>query len=446
MRARHLTYWIAPQALGLLLYWPGLTAWFQKDDFAWLGLRQAFDEGQSLAWVFFVPLAQGTIRTISERLFFFSLYSMFGLHALPYRLLAFATFGAALALLMLVCEKLTGSRAAAFCSAMLWNANASLSVPMSWTSDYNKLLWSLCLLAMLWCLIRFGETGQPRFYFAHAAIFIAGFFVLELNVVWPAIAVTYSLLYARKIFWRVVPLFLVSGIYTAIHLYVAPLPSSGPYQMHWDAHVFTTLMSYVNWAFGPGWGRIIGIVSSRYRSSLSLLVAVGIIAFLYGRLRERDWRVLLFPAWFLIVLAPLLPLRDHASAEYAAVPSIGLAMLGGWGVASARRGSAIAKLVALAALVSYFGTSIPAGWRTTVSFHDRSRRIETFFNEVRALAPADRTVFLTGLSEEIKVDAVAHRPFRLVGIREVYLLSNGSQLDPSAIVLDASSGHVRAVQ
>src|SRR6266700_676939 len=110
--ARVVARWAVAPLLALLLYWGGLTAWFQKDDFVWLGLRDMLAAGRSLAWILFSPQAQGTIRTLSERLFFLSLTATFGLNPLPFRLVAFLTFGAALVLLQLVCTRLTGSRAA----------------------------------------------------------------------------------------------------------------------------------------------------------------------------------------------------------------------------------------------------------------------------------------------------------------------------------------------
>lgn len=63
-------YWLIPPLFCLVLYKRGLTAWFQADDFAWLGLRlQVHDQG-SLLHALFAPMAQGTIRPWSERAFF----------------------------------------------------------------------------------------------------------------------------------------------------------------------------------------------------------------------------------------------------------------------------------------------------------------------------------------------------------------------------------------
>src|SRR5262245_23771522 len=127
-------FWLGPPLLLLALYWSGLTAWFQKDDFNWLALREHVDSWSSFWWALFAPLAQGTIRTLSERVFFMSFSYLFGLHALPFRMVAFLTQSASLILLSSVCFKLTGSRAAGFWAAILWTVNSALAIPLAWTA------------------------------------------------------------------------------------------------------------------------------------------------------------------------------------------------------------------------------------------------------------------------------------------------------------------------
>src|SRR5258708_1892427 len=138
------------------------------------------------------------------------------MHALPFRCWAFLTFACSLALASLVCTKLTGSRAAGFWTAILWTANTGVAVALSWTSVYYELLCAFVLLWSFWFLLRYEETGERRFYVAQLVTFILGFFVLELNVVYPAIATVYALCCARHILRRVLPLFAISALYAAM--------------------------------------------------------------------------------------------------------------------------------------------------------------------------------------------------------------------------------------
>lgn len=78
--------------LGLLIYWRVPAIWFQNDDFAWLGFASGVRGGRSLADAMFTPYAQGTVRVLSERLFFLVFFNAFGLHAVPYRVWTIATW------------------------------------------------------------------------------------------------------------------------------------------------------------------------------------------------------------------------------------------------------------------------------------------------------------------------------------------------------------------
>ncbi len=82
-------YWAIPPLISLLLYWPGLTAWFQKDEFVSLNLYNTVHTWKDFVWVTFTPFAPGTSRVISERLFFLSFYSLFGMNAFPSAVLHF---------------------------------------------------------------------------------------------------------------------------------------------------------------------------------------------------------------------------------------------------------------------------------------------------------------------------------------------------------------------
>lgn len=424
---RKAAFWTLPSLLSLLLYWPGLTAWFQKDDFAWLGLRRLLDRNEhDLWWVLFAPLAQGTVRTLSERVFFLSFYSLFELHALPYRLLVFATEAATLALLCLVCMRLTRSRAAGFWAAVLWTVNSTVAFVMSWTAIYYELLCSFVFLLAFLLLLKYIETGERRFYVGQWIVFLLGFGVLELNVVYPALALAYGLCCARGAIRQILPLFIPSAIYTVLHTLAAPFAASGPYKMYWNLSVFSTFWTYWKIALGPNRLIYLGIYPSALRSLLTIALMAGIFGFLAWKLWRRQWLAAFFAAWFVIVLAPLLPLRDHISDYYLTVPLLGPAMLAGWAAVSGWRAGMFARTASVALVAAYLCVAIPVARVNAVSFADRSHRIETV---LRSIVQANqktpgRTIVLKGLDFDMFWSAIVHRPLRLYGIDDVYVLGS----------------------
>jgi len=420
--------------LALALYWPGLVCWFQKDDFVGLNLFRLAQGEKGYLWALFAPIAQGTTRTLSERIFFMSLSAVFGPEPLPYRCVAFLTFIASLILLGALCSKLTGSRVAGFWAMILWTANSALGYVLSWTAIYYQILCAFFFLAGIWLLVRYAETGKTRFYVAQWATFLLGFGVLEVNVVYPALAAMYALCCVRRIFWKTLPMFAVSALFAWWHTRVAPLPSSGPYKLYWDASIFSTLWTYWKWALGPSRLIFLRFYPSPFRSLLTVALMAGLLGFLAWKLYRRQWVAAFFPAWFLIVFGPFLPLRDHIDASYLTVPLIGLAMWGGWGVASGWKAGRAGKIAAAALLAVYLCVSIPLARVVVDSFYDRSVNVRNLVLGVvdQVDDRTDKLVLLTGVDQEMFVSAIWHHPFEVFDLNNVWLSPGGSTLDMPA--------------
>ena len=194
VRLASVAFWLVPPLLCLALYWRGFTAWFRADDFAWLGTGIYIQNFHDFLVAIFAPMAQGTIRPLSERAFFMAGFSLFGLDALPFKIVIFATQFANLALVASIGARLTGLRWAGFFAAIFWVLNASGIEPLGWSCVYNQVLCGFFLLLAFHFLLRYVETGERRYNLYQWAAFLLGFGALELNVVYPAIAAAYTLL------------------------------------------------------------------------------------------------------------------------------------------------------------------------------------------------------------------------------------------------------------
>ncbi len=167
---------------------------------------------------------------------------------------------------------------------------------------------------------------------------------------------------------------------------------------------------------GPRQLILLGIPPSLFRSSLTVLLTLGLAVFLICKLRRRQWLAAFFPAWFVIVLAPLLPLRDHIDLAYLTVPTLGLAMWGGWALVSSWSANRLARYVGIVLLVIYLCVSVPVAREITVSFYDRSQKIRKLVLGVVALSrnQPEKMVLLRGVEPDMFWSAVYARPFRRV--------------------------------
>ena len=425
-RALGAAYWAVPPLLCTALYWYGIKAWFQADDFAWLALKMDITGWHSLVDAMFGPRAQGTIRPWSERAFFMLFYSLFGLDALPFRVFVFMTQAANLVLAASIVRRLTGSRAAGFWAAVFWTANSSLAWVMTWTSAYNQAMCAFFLLLAFHFLLRFIETGRRRYEVLEWLVFLLGFGAQELNVVYPALAAAYTLLCARPHFRRTLALFVPSALYLALHMRIAP-STGGLYTMHYDLSMFRTLATYWAWTAGPAW------LLTPWATPVALVVAGllvvtgALLGFAAWRAVRRDFLPLFFLAWYLIAIAPLLPLRDHLTDYYPFIPSIGFAMLGGFAVVTAWRHNAWWKAAAVAAAAIYLLLAAPRARDTSEWLYLRSRRVERLVlgvGRAHELHPF-KAILLHNVDETLFGTAVLDQPFRL--FNAVVFLTPGSE-------------------
>lgn len=209
---------LAPIAFLFWFYRKAFRVWFQQDDFAWLQFRQNLHTASDWLWGLFTPLAQGTVRPISERLFFIWGAEFFFLDPRPMHLVVAATQIANVLLLFSLVMRLLASRAAACLACFLWLCAAGMATPMSWLSTYNQVLISFVFLAGLRAFIAFADSGRARWLAACWTVFVLGFGVLEINVVFPALLTAWSLIYRRELWRRTLPFWILSVIYAVGHV------------------------------------------------------------------------------------------------------------------------------------------------------------------------------------------------------------------------------------
>ncbi len=419
--ARRIACYAIPLLFCLAVHRRDLRMWFFNDDFAWLGLPQLVHSPGDLVYVLFSPMAEGTVRTLSERLFFLVFSSVFGLHSPPFRVWAFLTTFASIVLLIQITRRLTGSALAGALAAMLWTANAGLALAIGWSSAYNQIAFAFFLLLAFRLLLLYIDTKQRKYWIWQWVVFILGFGALELNVMYPVLAAGYALCCARPYFRKTLLLFIPSVLFAAWHYFLIPAPTDPYYHPYFGAALLATFWQYWSYALGalrdapedwrPLW---LGL-------SCTLLVTVALVLFAVGKLRKRDWLPMFLMAWFLAMILPVLPFKNHFTEYYVTVPAIGLAILAGWALSQARG----ALLVAAAGLCAvYLTVSIQD---TTVAeryFYDRSRKLKYLITALQALPKpeASKKIILAGVNNDLFWTGFLDDPFRLIGITDIYLL------------------------
>lgn len=441
-RAVRAAYWLTPIAFCLALYWLGLRCWFQMDDFAWLNLRNLFTDFHSFLAAMFAPMAQGTIRPLSERGFFMVFSGLSGLHPLPYRLFVFLNQSVNILLVMLVTRKLTKSALAGFLAPLLWLVNTSLVTPMTWTSAYNEIQWATFLLLSFYLFLRYTETGERRFYWAQWLTFVLGFGSLEINVVYPAVAALYAVIFARRYWLSTLPMFVASAAFAVAHR----LASSNAQGFYYDMDFHVRSLLNVLWQY---WNILLGVpgyVHLRGRPvwwgyAAVLLLTSAILGFAAWQAWKRRFLPLFWLGWFLIILSPLLPLHNHVTDYYVHMPAIGIAMLAAYAIALAwQRGWTRAALAAALALLYMVPSAIAGriGVRYNFDHGDRVRVLIQSVAYAKRIHPG-KTILLKDVDDELFWDAIYDSPFHIFGWNDVFVTPDSRpkiQADPHAAPID----------
>ncbi len=415
-------WWVAPSLLCLLIHYRGLLAWFQADDFAWLGQWQRIKDGSTIWRELFSPTVHGTLRPLSERAFFLILSYWFPDDALPFRIVVFATQFANVALLAWLARRLTASKAIGFWAALLWAVNPNLDTVMNWSSAYMQALCGLCLLGGFHLYLNWVETGRRVWYWLQWLVFLTGFLVLETMVVYPALLAAHAFFADRKRLKALIPMFAASAAYTAFHMWYAPKQAQGVYSLHFDGWMLVTLLRYVRVAVSPlrvGWHQLRNWpVNFPYAG---ILIAA-LLAAAWWAWRKKEWRAAVFAAWFLLPLAPVLPLREHVTPYYLTLPLIGLSMFGAWALVEAWRANAAWRWTASLLVMAFLTSGVRDAMARSRWFYDNSvscREIIHCASAARRAFPT-KIILLTGLSDDLFWRVFVDFGFRAFGIQGVY--------------------------
>jgi hypothetical protein len=424
-------FWLVPVfLLALYLHYPTYRIWFYADDFAWLGLRQSIQQPADVWHALFSPQAQGTVRFLSERAWFLVLESIGGLNATVFRTANMLALLLAAWLLADVVRRITGSRVAAALSAALWLAQTGLFIAFSWASSINQILLVVFVMGAMRFLLIAHETNRHGYYLLAWATFLLGFGALESNMMFSAMALAWALLLAPQR-WKAAAAFLVPTLcFVIVHLFLIPRNASdSTYRMFIDGDLLTTLRSYAAVAFTP-----IQLLTYRPQALSKVVVFVLAAGFALSLLLAlwRSWRVedrapLLFFLWSVLLLAPVLPLKNHISHYYLASVAVGLAASVGTLVARQTalwaRGMGLSWVLLLLVSGLYVGRSVQK-----IYFHRAApvRALVAGVARAAQLHPG-KQILLAGMTDDLFWTGFYDHPFRLVGAPQVALFPGEEQ-------------------
>ncbi|WP_031500945.1 hypothetical protein [Bryobacter aggregatus] len=383
-----------------ILFWFGLHAGYVQDDFAWLNLNSRLLQGDGLSTLLFAPMAQGTVRTLSERLPYLLSAHFFGFDPLPMRIL-----WAVLSLLnvWIWVKLLRLPLPSALLCIAIWYLNPALEKAQLWPAALNQTMQALAIGLALWLHDR-PKWLLPVFCLSllvHELCLLIPFYLLAMDG-WPIL---------RKAYWRVMAgisiLFFLghrwAGRSLANHTYQISL---GPQEwLHNLLHYFQ-LATPQSWLF---WLAFLGLAAlacwpSRIRLTALPFALLSTVLVYCSLPNIQNGYYLFVPLAGCVLLLALVFRKAAEQSESLGAVALGLGLL----------------LLSAELRVSY------PKLQKNVAESTRFRSVIELASQQAQLDP-ERPVVVSGLSMGLYSLGWRDSPFRVIGVRNVYLAPEESR-------------------
>jgi hypothetical protein len=293
---------------------------------------------------------------------------------------------------------------------------------MLWASVYNQVLISFLMIAAAYCLVRYAESGQQRWWILLWAAYLAGFGALESAVLFPLLALLYARWQAphltRRLLWLLAP----AVMFALLHAFVIPKSASPIYRAYFDAAMLKNFLRYFGWSAGPArLGTNVAPELGRWGLAIAGLCGVTAAYFALWRWLKGDRLGFWMLAWFALFLLPVLPLKNHVSDYYVTLPSAGLAMLGGWALAAAWGTNWPGRIAASVLAAAYVWGSVTEVRSIQSVLVRRSLGLRDTVEAAAAAHAAGKRVVLAGVSDDLFDSGFQDGAFATMGIAQVWL-------------------------
>jgi hypothetical protein len=306
---------LAAVVAGVIVFHRALATWFSQDDF--YGLARA----AGLA-----PRIAGVWRWLSHQAFFDVLRPLAGLDPLPYHVAGLTAHAATAVLLAVLLARRVGPPAA-LVGAVFFAAHPALFTALYWIAAIGDVLALLFGLAALLLVTRRDATrwlALPAFALSLLA--------KESSLLLPLAALAFT---PRRPRGRD-PVVLSLAALAALHLgaFVAGnafgvrdrSSAMTPYAIGWGANLWENALTYLGWTANflvPTVRSFTDAVDRGVHPWGIALAALWFVGAAWRPLRERGW--LMAGALWLLLIAPVLPLRNHTYHYYLYAPLAGMA-------------------------------------------------------------------------------------------------------------------------
>jgi hypothetical protein len=344
-RAFRIAFGAALALLEYLLYFRPDPHFFVGDTIHWFYVRHHSIRDFVLS--FFRLDGEGWYRPLTDCTVQSLLYPFFGLQVTPYRIVHYVLFMAVLFVVYKLAFAITHKRIAAALATVFFGihtTNAFITYDLLFTPE---VLYSLFYICAAIAYIRYRENRRTRFLAVSVACFAASLFSKEAAVTAPITLVALDVLLNRTRLKEAILSVKAHAAVLAVYLLLVAgylgvqrpafrslIHRPGPevaYRFALDRTVLNNARLAAAWAFNlpRGWQLESPHMPPRSFLILRIFRLLVLLLAAWLLLRRESRSVLAGSAWFLITVAPGLPLFEHFLPYYLFLPVVGLSVIVG---------------------------------------------------------------------------------------------------------------------
>jgi len=323
--------------LVLLVFHNALFCFFTQDDFTWLRTATNFRGAKDLLQCFIKYNGAANYRPLTQELFFFINYKLFGLNPVAFHAAALAIHILNSFLVYAIIQKIGNNRLSSFAGAVFYGVNATLFISVYWVSAVSESGMATFYLTSLLFFIRFLQERSVTAYAVSFMMFIAALMSKESAIAIPPIMLLTFLYLRPKLenkniinsITMLLPFIVTVIIYLAIRMMTIGVPAEGPYKAGLNFLTLVNLYNYLVWSLNgfQVFEATADLVGYGYIPLLKIIVSLMSVAVLvYLSMKQKRTFAFSF-SWFAIALLPVLPFIHHAQNYYVNISIVGISLL-----------------------------------------------------------------------------------------------------------------------
>src|SRR3989304_9200119 len=170
----------------VLMYYYSFDYFFLQDDFFHLSASRA---KSFTDFILFFKFQDKTIdyRPLTNQVYHFSLYSLFGLNPVPFRLVNFTFFILTYLMMVKVIARLTRNKMIGFLTATFWILSSAHFMLINWIAGAWLIIGTFFFLLCSFSFIKFSKDKRIIFYFSSLILFLITATSFEFFIAWPII-------------------------------------------------------------------------------------------------------------------------------------------------------------------------------------------------------------------------------------------------------------------